>query len=233
MNEKKLKAEIKQIWLCCPGNVLFLSHGICDIALDSLVLLCDFTLKREFSFAGHSALVVPGFSPRSCCITLHILPGGHHPSLWFHGQVHDVGSKATFLCRPFFHHWTPGCVALDGPCASQIQLWQSQSWDAHFCPIHPVTWDMKATLCLHACLVCISLCEIGGEEETRGVDLCRLSLFTWLPCVHAILHSFGSFFLVPSLLLWLSGLFFCPSPAFHQFLHPWATFPSPSPTIPI
>lgn len=59
------------------------------------------------------------------------------------------------------------------------------------CPllsIYPVTWDMKATLCLHACLVCISLCEIGGEEETRGVDLCRLCSLDFpvfmLFCIH-------------------------------------------------
>ena len=102
----------------------------------------------------------------------------------------------------------------------------------HPVPIHPVTWDMKATLCLHAFLVCISFHEIGGKEETCGVDLHRLSVHLTSMC--SCYSAFIWILLPRSLSVAVtSGLFFCPSPAFHSILLPLGYLPLPGPHYPL
>lgn len=213
-----------RLWHCS----WFPCTSLCLLSKERVLLPCAQCLggSRVLSlvlFLSHSA-----HSPRGA----PSIPVVSRPSAWWWLQSHLP--VQTFLALP--DTWE--CCIGWSMCISDSALAKPVLGCPlllHPVPIHSVTWDMKATLCLHAFLVCISLHEIGVEEETYGVDLHRLSVFTWLLCVHAILHSCYSAFiwiLLPRSLTVAvtSGLFFCPSPAFHQFLHPWATFPSPAPT---
>lgn len=185
-----------RLWHCS----WFPCTSLCLLSKERVLLPCAQCLggSRVLSlvlFLSHSA-----HSPRGA----PSIPVVSRPSAWWWLQSHLP--VQTFLALP--DTWE--CYIGWSMCISDSALAKPVLGCPlllHPVPIHSVTWDMKATLCLHAFLVCISLHEIGVEEETRGVDLHTLSVFTWLLCVHAILHSFGFFFLVPSLLLWLLACF--------------------------